>query len=316
MASDEQQRSLQVQIVDPDEVSSLIQLENSHNRVPRPEQRPPSAHTQPIKAVPDSVPGAGSGSYASVPDPRRTSSASPVVPDPPRPRSASGAAPTATDFFDNRGPRVALTPPSGTPAPRDATGVADVVMDASADVVRAERLVARRIAVQLDAAIRRANAHTVLITSPQSGAGKSRFARLVAPHLNVIAPDRYMILGGPELREYDPGRRPDGLVVLVDGPSMLDGDGVLAIPQAWMHAFDASVIVVMGRATRSEALEDTAEWLRNANVPPIGVLYNEFVAPAPMERIRGWGRYLRGGTVTSDLVRALFTGGRASEDRT
>lgn len=315
MASDEQQRSLQVQIVDPDEVSSLIQLENSQNRIPRPDQRAPSAHTKPIKAVPDSVPGAGSGSYASVPDPRRTSSASPrTVPETARPRSASGAAPTATDFFDTRGSRVAVTPP-GTAAVRDGTGAADVVMDASEDVVRAERLLARRIAVQLDAAVRRADAHTVLITSPQSGAGKSRFARLVAPHLNVIAPDRYMILAGTELREYDPGRRPDGLVVLVDGPSMLDGDGVLAVPQAWMQAFDAAIIVVMGRETRSDALEDTAEWLRNANVPPIGILYNEYAAPAPIDRIRGWGRYLRGGTVTSDLVRAIFTGGRASGDR-
>lgn len=291
-----EEKSVQVQIVDPEEVSQLIELEDSKSAVPRrqPAPRPPS-----------------SAGPRTVPLPAITS---------PRDR---GPREEASGFFEvgaeNAGEATPATRRSASRSQdslllRRSTG-AENTAQAMGGTVLNERLIARKLAVSVHATIENANATTVLLTSPANGAGKTKFARAIAPHLATIAPDRYAIYSTNDLADLDPSRRTEGLVVLVDGPAMLDGDGLLRVPQRWMDAFDGALLMVVGRQTRRDDLAESVQWLDRAGVPTLGVLFNEFANPAPMLRARRWLRYLTGGTVIGDLFYALRTGGKRREAR-
>lgn len=167
------------------------------------------------------------------------------------------------------------------------------------------RLFARRIAVKIISAIRDAGVNTVVVTSPDVGAGKTFLTRLIAPEFEHIEPGRYLVVPHQKLAGLRPHLRDENLVVIVDGPAMLDGDGFLSLPDEWVHAFDSSVLVVMGRQTDRDRLGECVKWLLASNIKPIGTIYNERLCPAPSWRLRQFSAWVKG------PLRERFFGKRA-----
>ena len=373
MARQNRPSQLQVEIVDPNEVSSLIQLEPSNQRIPRPSgsvrstAEPPGRARIPTPAASVRVPpsstsgslrGDTKGLIAAL-NPDRVGYG-PAPADPPEaaresrprdlsPRDPSGARARVSASHPSADPKPAQRPPSGASrvvdddlpdfddaVPRSARAITQPTLAVSDEraakgpVVGSqeyagpalaahsklppifnERLVARQLAVSIHAAIQRSGRKAILLTSPTERSGKSALARLIAPEFRAIAPNEYLFVRHQDLAEYDPHDRPEHLVVIVDGPSMLDGDGLLVLPQRWMDAFEGAIMVIMGRSTRSDDLVDSLKWLDDAKIPTVGLVFNELFAPDPAIRVRRWWRWLRGGTVVRDVKRAILTGGRS-----
>jgi sulfatase modifying factor 1 len=114
----------------------------------------------------------------------------------------------------------------------------------------------------------------VLITSVGRSEGKSHLANMLRSELSFIARHPYEVLHWRQLRGLEPHIEGDG-IVLVDGPALLEGEEIFAIPPGWMERFDASLLVVLKRSTRSAELDEAAAWLRAAGAPPAGVVWNE-----------------------------------------
>jgi hypothetical protein len=174
-----------------------------------------------------------------------------------------------------------------------------------------ERLIARRIAVGVHAAIRESGCRRVLVTSPGRACGKSHFVQTITPELNVIAQNAYRFLETEDLKQVTPPQEDDPQIVVVDGPPMFDGNGLLDVPQDWMNSFDGAIMLVMGRRTKSELLEEAVKWMRDSRIQMIGLIWNDYVNPPPDMRIRLWRRYLSEGDVMHDLFTMIRTGGRS-----
>lgn len=114
----------------------------------------------------------------------------------------------------------------------------------------------------------------MLITSVGRAEGKSHLANMLRSELSFIARHPYEVLHWRQLRGLEPHIEGDG-VVLVDGPALLEGEEIFAIPPGWMERFDASLLVVLKRSTRSAELDEAAAWLRAAGAPPAGIVWNE-----------------------------------------
>lgn len=170
------------------------------------------------------------------------------------------------------------------------------------------RLFARRIAVKVISAIREAGVSTVVVTSPDIGAGKTFLTRLIAPEFEHIEPGRYLVVPHQKLEGLRPHLRDENLVVIIDGPAMLDGDGFLDLPDEWVHAFDSALLVVMGRKTDRDRLAECVKWLDAANIKPIGTVYNELICPEPSWRVRQLAAWVKG------PLRERFLGKRSAGD--
>jgi hypothetical protein len=153
---------------------------------------------------------------------------------------------------------------------------------------------ARRLATHIVSAVDQAGARTVLVTSPCSGAGKSTLLRLISPELDHVAPKRYRAYGRRVLQETTPDFFPDDRIKLVDGPSMLEAEDYLGVSEAWMNAFDAALIVVMGRVSRRDQLQTTVDWLNACGIKPIGIVFNEHANPSFADRFARLGPWAQG----------------------
>ncbi|MCB9531306.1 MAG: hypothetical protein H6700_06040 [Myxococcales bacterium] len=313
---------MSVQIVDPSEVSQIIHLEPSRQSVPRAEdagsggirgaqQRTgaPNAVRVPTSSpvavdggrraatgAPPQVEARSSGSHSAAP---QASGSQPAVP------AVSGA-------YASAAPGAVAAPQVSGSHAAAATGKLRPVVSGS---VYNERLVARKLAVSLHASIRESGCETILLTSPSARAGKTFFASLMRPELDEIAPGKYLFVDHRQLSDYDPSRRPDGLTVIVDGPAMMEGDGLLVVPQRWMQAFDGALLLVLGRDTPSEDLEDSVRWLDESRIRVIGVVFNELLAPDPTVRLSIWREMLRSGQWRAELRDAIRTRGRSLRRR-
>lgn len=156
------------------------------------------------------------------------------------------------------------------------------------------KLVARRVAVKVSAAIAESGKRAILLTSPYEGDGKSFLLGILAPELEKVAPYRFHILSASELTEVNPWAPPDDRVLLVDGPAVLEGRGFLNIRKGWISAFDGALVVAVARKTKRQDLEETVSWLNASKIPPIGLIWNEFVCPPLGTRLRfAWRRLFR-----------------------
>ena len=240
---------------------------------------------------------------------RRPSGSSPRVPDDPDQSERASVAAEALPAFAPALPAAAHAPGARLAA-GTATSPVAVVLPSRTPVIN-ERLVARKMAVSVHAAIRESGCRRVLITSPSKSSGTSHFVRVVAPELHAIAYNEYRFLRPADLEQFAPPREEDPQITLVDGPSMFDGDGLLSVPQDWMAAFDGAILVVMGRRTETEALKESVKWMADSRIKTIGIIWNDYVNPPPELRFRLWKRYMREGTMMRDLLTMIRTGGRS-----
>ena len=142
---------------------------------------------------------------------------------PPRSQLSSGFTPHAVGAADGPEPEPPLIAP---PAPRRQISSEDYAVSVSAGATP-EQVFARRLAVHVVSAIEDSNARKILVTSPNRGDGKTRFVQLIKPEMPNISTMSYLVLDMSQLVSTDPRMIPDDVLVLVDGPAMLEGDGVL-----------------------------------------------------------------------------------------
>jgi hypothetical protein len=158
---------------------------------------------------------------------------------------------------------------------------------------RVERqLLARRVAVHIAAAIEEAGARFVLLTSPGPGEGKTTFMDLVGHELAHFTTPPYHLLRHDAL-DAPPSSFEGERVLLVHGPPMLHGEEILNLRDDWMDAFDGALIVVMGRRTRRDDLRRALAWLEAVDIRPLGLIYNEVIAPPFGARLDALRRWLR-----------------------
>ncbi|MEZ4266461.1 MAG: hypothetical protein R3F39_08790 [Myxococcota bacterium] len=139
-----------------------------------------------------------------------------------------------------------------------------------------------RLAAGFVAATEAAGARCVLVTavSGRDGVGTVVPGLVDALSEHSVRPIRFMRWGW--LQKVEPFTLAPSEMVIVLGPPMLEGDDFLELPQAWMEQFDASVLVVSRRGTRRDDLAVVTRWLRDAGLPPIGVVVNA----APIAPVR------------------------------
>ena len=61
---------------------------------------------------------------------------------------------------------------------------------------------------------------------------------------------------------------------------MLEAEDYLGVSEAWINAFDAAIIVVMGRVSRRDQLKTTVDWLNACGIKPLGIIFNENANPS------------------------------------
>lgn len=198
---------------------------------------------------------------------------------------------------------------------------------ASWDVVSMQldrRLLARRTATMVAAAIEESGTKRVLVTSAFKGEGKTLFLDLVrrefehcktSLEIRVVDGDDIVTEAEPDRRSsqsvrLEPKHLSPDVVTLVKGPSVLDSEGMLHFRRDWFEEIDGALIVVMGRKTGRKALKETVDWLEASGIKPIGLIYNEFASPPLGERLakirKWWQQPLR------SKLRAAFKGLRRS----
>lgn len=144
---------------------------------------------------------------------------------------------------------------------------------------------ARQLTTAIADAVGRAGVRYVLVTSAGRGDGKTLLVNLVEQELRRMATGQYVVLSWELLGDFRPGDFPSPTVVLVDGPPMREGGGILQIPHAWMEAFEGALVIVMKRVTPRADLEDVVSWLGSAGIRPLGVVWNEFRFPPTRTRL-------------------------------
>jgi len=141
-------------------------------------------------------------------------------------------------------------------------------------------LLQKQLGDRLAWTIRRNKARFVLIVSPKVGDGKSTFFYMIRPYLECRYPDDYCFLGHRDLRTLNPHQIPEDLVVLIDGPAIMEGVDSLAMPPHWQEVIKDAIIVVMGRSTTSDELQDSLSRLEAMEIRCIGAIYNERQDPS------------------------------------
>jgi hypothetical protein len=141
-----------------------------------------------------------------------------------------------------------------------------------------QQMCLRKLANQFLANAKACAAKRVLITSLKKGDGKAIFIGALASEM-VRVKQELVPLAAENLQMVSPDRFGDRLAV-VYGPSYFDMNGLHTIPDHWMRAFDAAVIMVMTWDTRARDLVALVHWLKEYGVENIWPVLNEFKAPA------------------------------------
>ena len=115
----------------------------------------------------------------------------------------------------------------------------------------------------------------VLVTSAEHGAGRTTLLSDLRPHFEHLAAGKVCIAPLSVVAD-DPSRHiVPGRLLLIDGPPVQDGMAILGISRDWLSRIDGSLLMVNARKTLREDLETSAQWLREAGLPPLGIVWNE-----------------------------------------
>lgn len=186
-------------------------------------------------------------------------------------------------------------------------------MPISIDQWREVRLLATSVAAALEGA----GAKFVLVTSPLAGEGKSLLVRALEHEFHAMAMSRFHVMDWKDLERYEPRLDDPHMVVLVDGPPLGEGDGVLRLPADWLQAFDGALVVVKKRSTGRADLQQALGWLKAAGIPPVGVIWNQHGLPPLGSVLRRWRARLFGGSkrkASRDLPAAAAATAAVAED--
>ncbi len=161
-------------------------------------------------------------------------------------------------------------------------------------------LLQKQLGDRLAWTIRRNKARFVLIVSPKVGDGKSTFFCMIRPYLECRYPDDYCFLEHRDLRTLNPYQIPEEMVVLIDGPAIMEGVESLAMPPTWQEVIKDAIIVIMGRSTSHDDLQDSVSRLEAMEIRCIGAIYNEMHDPSwqvrkqtmttKVEKVLPWGK--------------------------
>jgi hypothetical protein len=133
---------------------------------------------------------------------------------------------------------------------------------------------------RLTATVRAEGARFVLIVSPNIGDGKTTYFEMVRGYLHQRYPGRFVFLASREILAMDPWSIPHHLVVVIDGPALNQGNDSLQIPENWLEMIDSAVVVVMGRETQNDELQECITRLQAMEIRCLGLIYNERHEPS------------------------------------
>ncbi len=134
----------------------------------------------------------------------------------------------------------------------------------------------QHLATTVASAIESADARFILVSSTGAGQGKTRLVRGLTQTLHARG---YVFLDLPQLFESEPADFPRGTRVIVDGPPMMEGQGLFVVPQRWLEAFDGAILVVAKRDTRRDELEQALAWLEASGTECVGLVWNDLAMP-------------------------------------
>ena len=137
--------------------------------------------------------------------------------------------------------------------------------------VLARRLLAEGVA----AALRGHPNRCILVVSARSGDGKTFLFETLESVLAAADPDAWRFLDLRQAAHASPADFAAPARVVIDGASMLDGDGGIQLNAEWMEALDGALIVLLaGRTTEDEVAQLRAR-LDALEIPPVGVVWND-----------------------------------------
>jgi Mrp family chromosome partitioning ATPase len=163
----------------------------------------------------------------------------------------------------------------------------------------------RLLAEGVAAALRGSPSRYILVVSARNGDGKSHLFHTLESVLAVAEPQAWTFLDLASAAGLSPTHFPAPVRVLIDGASLLDGDGGIDLGEEWMNALDGALIVLLaGRTTENEVAQ-----LRNRldalEIPPVGVVWND-------RDDRGLPSLLGALRRRASAVRQIFPGNRAA----
>ena len=160
-------------------------------------------------------------------------------------------------------------------------------MSKSLDTLRAEHgLVARAFHTA-----QAAGARSILLVSARSGDGKTHFAKCLQRQASAVTAEASEVLSFEAMREaIQPGPWQPGPDLRgyrwVDGISLLDGAGTLALTPTLRASLDGAFLIARGMVTTRAEASYCAKQLDILGIPVLGGVWNTFECPPPGQAIR------------------------------
>lgn len=133
----------------------------------------------------------------------------------------------------------------------------------------------RRAAASVAETLRVADVHRVLVVATHEGHGVRMLSGALVDPLSDVFGHAIAWSHAPDL-DGEPPENGDRGVHLVCGPPYTQGDALVRASLAWRTWFDGALVVVSNRRTERADLRALAAWLRAVDIPPVGVLYNDY----------------------------------------
>lgn len=142
------------------------------------------------------------------------------------------------------------------------------------------RQIAYKIIDRVDASVDKSLC--VFVTSARQGEGKTTFASLLLAELAFLTDTPIQGITFPSLSRLSPAQVSG--IWLIDGAPVLGDDALLELDASWLARFDVAIVVAAARQTNKVDLKSSVQWLQESKVEVLGVLYNEFFCPEPLDR--------------------------------
>jgi len=136
-----------------------------------------------------------------------------------------------------------------------------------------QNLSVRLLAKQFAMKIREVGARKILVTSVDPGSGKTMFVEMLGRESAILKDEKFVPLVTADLYTTSPDFFAEDLLV-VDGPAFMEERGLYVLPEQWLLDFDAAVVVVAMRDTKSAELKKAIRWLRDYGIDHVWMVMN------------------------------------------